>query len=49
MEDINKSFLRSLFEYCATIGTYKNILHSNSAGGGGGGCHVNLLLIFWTI
>lgn len=49
MEDINNSFLRSLFEYCATIGTYKNILHSNSAGGGGGGCHVNLLLIFWTI
>lgn len=36
MEDINNSFLRSLFEYCATIGTYKNILHSNSAGGGGG-------------
>lgn len=29
MQDINNSFLRSLFEYCATIGTYKNILHSN--------------------
>lgn len=48
MQDINNSFLRSLFEYCATIVTYKNILHSNSAGGGGE-CHVTLLLIFWTI